>query len=220
LTRPKSLWIRDYSFERFGEVSGSGKGSLNMNTIEAIEARRSIRRFRDEPIPDEILNSVVRAATLAPSAKNRQPWRFVVVREDRRAEMVRVMLEGIERWKTDGGDIGSSEATASIMAQASVTVFVFNPDGMNPWLTHSSEQIIRNVLDTQSIGAAIQNMLLAALHLGLGSLWICDVFYAYEELRNWLGEDGQMIAAISLGYPDETPSARPRKPLSEVIRSV
>lgn len=72
------------------------------------------------------------------------------------------------------------------------------------------------MVDTQSIGAAIQNMLLAAQALGLGTLWICDIFYAYDELHTWLGTDGQMIAAVSLGYPDQSPEPRPRKSVEEV----
>ena len=59
-------------------------------------------------------------------------------------------------------------------------------------------------------------MLLAALDLGLGSLWICDVLYAYDDLCDWLKQEHQMIAAISFGYPDEQPGPRPRKPVSEV----
>lgn len=59
-------------------------------------------------------------------------------------------------------------------------------------------------------------MLPAALELGLGTLWICDVFYAYDDLCDWLGQEHQMIAAVSLGYPDEQPGPRPRKPLTEV----
>ena len=81
-----------------------------------------------------------------------------------------------------------------------------------------SDQMYDHTKDLQSIGACIQNMLLAAYELGLGSLWICDVFYAYEELSEWLGETGQMIAAVSLGYADEKPGPRPRKPISEVTR--
>ena len=73
-----------------------------------------------------------------------------------------------------------------------------------------------NVVDVQSIGAAIQNLLLAAQDLGLGTLWICDVFYAYDELCAWLGETHQMIAAVALGYPDEQPNPRPRKSVDEV----
>jgi nitroreductase len=106
------------------------------------------------------------------------------------------------------------------MAGAPLTVFVFNPDGKRPNLVHSVEQMLMDVVDIQSIGAAIQNMLLAAQDLGLGSLWICDVFSAYEELCDWLGEKGEMIAAIALGYAAEEPRPRPRKPLSEVVRTL
>jgi nitroreductase len=189
-----------------------------MNTLEAIAARRSIRKFKPDPIPESILDTLLTAASQAPSGKNRQPWRFVVIKEDQRPEMLRIMRRGITRTVERGEEIGSSEWTAHVMEQAPVTVFIFNPDGIYPWLAHSIEQNFTELVDTQSIGAAIQNMLLAALDLGLGSLWICDVFIAYEELANWLGEKGQMIAAVSFGYPDEAPAARPRRPLSELVR--
>lgn len=191
-----------------------------MNTLEAIATRRSIRRFKDDPIPDQVLQAILTAATQAPSAKNRQPWRFVVVSGVKRAEMVHVMRKGIAKAKARGEDPGSSGWTADIMEQAPVTVFVFNPHGMHPWLAHSIEQMFQAVVNVQSIGAAIQNMLLAAQDLGVGSLWICDVFEAYDELCQWLGEPGQMVAAVSLGYANESPNARSRKPVSEVTRWV
>ena len=189
-----------------------------MNTLDAIAGRRSIRRYKDKPVPDMVLKTILTAATQAPSGKNRQPWRFVIVTGDKRAEMVRVMREGIAKEKARGEDPGSSEGSADIMEQAPVTIFIFDPGSMPPWLTRSIGQMFTDVVNIQSIGAAIQNMLLAAQDLGIGSLWICDVFYAYEDLRNWLGEEGQMIAAVSLGYADESPPARPRKPVSEVAR--
>ncbi len=191
-----------------------------MNTLDVIAARRSIRSFTDKPVPDEALQAILTAAIQAPSGSNRQPWRFVVVREDKRAEMVRVMRDGMATREARGENIGSSERTASAMEQAAVTIFVFNPEGMHPWMTRSAEQMRRDVGDIQSIGAAIQNMLLAAQDLGIGSLWIGHVFNAYEELCAWLGEQTQMIAAVSFGYADESPGARPRKPLSEVARWV
>ena len=97
-----------------------------------------------------------------------------------------------------------------------MTIFVFNAHGEHkpgtpPWEDQMS------VDDVQSIGAAIQNMLLAALDLDLGSLWICEVFYAYDSLCAWLGKQHQMIAAISFGYPDEQPGPRPRKAMSELV---
>jgi len=189
-----------------------------MNTLEAIAARRSIRRFKDTPLPDDAVEAVLAAAIQAPSGKNRQPWRFVVVKGEKRAEMVRLMRKGIAKAKDRGEDLGSSQGSAAIMEQAPVTVFIFNVDGTHPWLAHSIGQMFMDAVNVQSIGAAIQNMLLAAQDMGIGSLWICDIFYAYEELRNWLGEECQMVAAVSLGYPDENPEARPRKPVGEVTR--
>ena len=186
-----------------------------MDTLETIAGRRSIRRFKDEPIPDEVLETVLNAATQAPSGKNRQPWHFCVVQGDQRAEMVRVMREGIDVVVGFGINPGSSRGTARVMAQAPVTVFVFNPHGKHVFGKPPQEQVWDPV-DTQSIGAAIQNMLLAAHDLGLGSLWICDVFYALDGLCQWLGREDQMVAAVSLGYPDEQPAARPRRPVEAV----
>ena len=189
-----------------------------MNTLDAIAERRSIRKFKPDPLPEDILQAIINAGIQAPSGKNRQPWRFIIVKEDQRPEMVRILREGIAKIKAEGDDPGSSEYSTNIMELAPVTVFVFNPDGLFPWLAHSIDQNFTELVDTQSIGAAIQNMLLAALDLGVGSLWICDVFYAYEALCDWLGEKGQMIAAISFGYPAENPGARSRKSYNEVAR--
>ena len=190
-----------------------------MNTFEAIAQRRSIRKFKPDPLPEETLRAIINAGILAPSGKNKQPWRFVIVHTGQRAEMVRILREGIARVKADGGDPGSSENSANIMERAPVTVFVFNPDGLAPWLAHSIDQNFDELVDTQSIGAAIQNMLLAAQDLGVGSLWICDVFYACKALCDWLGEKGQMIAAVSFGYPAESPAARSRKSYDAVVRT-
>ncbi len=191
-----------------------------MNTLDAIAARRSIRKFKDTPLPEELLQKILLAGTQAPSGKNRQPWRFMIVKAEKRAEMLRIFREAIHQAKARGDDIGSSPWSANVMEQAPVSVFVINPEGLPPWLEHSTDQNIWDVVDIQSVGAAIQNMLLAAQDLGIGSLWICDVFYAYEELMNWLGEKGELIAAVSLGYADESPAARPRKPLNEIVRVV
>ena len=184
-----------------------------MNTLDAIAKRRSIRKFRDAPVADETIEAILEAAVQAPSGKNRQPWRFVVVTGDHRTEMVHVMRESIAYLEEQGEDTGSAKWTANVMEQAPVTVFVFDADTPRERLPWEGGGDLVNV---QSIGAAIQNMLLAALDLGLGSLWICDVLYAYDGLCDWLGQEHQMIAAVSFGYPDEQPGPRPRKPVGEV----
>ena len=189
-----------------------------METLEAIATRRSIRRFKDTPIPDALLRTILKAATQAPSGKNRQPWRFIVVTGDKRREMVGVMRDGIATSQARGDGLGSAEATARIMEQAPVTVFVFNPHGNHPYLAHSIGEMFEDLVNVQSVGAAIQNMLLAAQDLGIGSLWIADVFSAYDELCAWLGQRCEMVAAVALGYPDEQPDARSRQPVDKVTR--
>ncbi len=189
-----------------------------MKTTTAIETRRSIRAFKDRDVPRAVIVAILTTGTHAPSAKNRQPWRFVVIQGDKRAKMVRVMRQGIAKCRAAGIPLGSAERSAGIMLEAPVTVFVFHPEGLHPWEEREWEHFFVDVTNVQSIGAAIQNMLLAAFDLGLGSLWICDVFYAYDELRAWLGEPGQMIAAVALGYAAESPAPGPRKSLAEVVR--
>jgi nitroreductase len=185
-----------------------------MQTREAIASRRSIRTFKPDPVPRELVEHLLLAGVQAPSAGNRQPWEFVVVQGERRHEMVAAMRQGLEKVRQSGRSLGSSEGSAHCMEQAPVTVFVFNPHQARgaAW----EEWVVGNIADVQSAGAAIENMLLAAQDLGLGTLWICDVFLAYAELCDWLGRKDQLIAAVTIGYPDEAPGPRPRRTVAEV----
>jgi len=187
-----------------------------MDTFTAIETRRSIRKFKQDPIPQELLDKILKAATLAPSGKNKQPWRFYVVQESKRDEMITAMREGLDQLTAMGYKTGSAKFTQYVMSQAPVTIFVYNPTGRHPTQERNTLEAFGDIVDIQSVGAAIQNMLLAAQALGLGTLWICDVFFAYDALTNWLGAEGEMIAAVSLGYPDQSPEPRPRKSVAEV----
>ena len=79
-----------------------------------------------------------------------------------------------------------------------------------------TEERIYEICNAQSIGAAIENMTLTATELGLGSLWICDTYFAYEELTEWLGTEGALYAALAVGYADESPAPRPRKDINSI----
>ena len=72
-------------------------------------------------------------------------------------------------------------------------------------------------MDTQSIGAAIQNIILAAEAFGLGALWICDIFQCHKEISIWFNESEELVAAVAVGYPNQSPSERPRKSLEELV---
>ena len=179
-----------------------------METLAAIEGRRSIRRFRPDPLPRATIERLVAAAAQAPSARNRQPWRFVVLQGQARLHLARLMLEGAAAARARGDSPGSCEPTARIVAAAPVTILVFNAAYEHDGLIFDHSRY--NAPDIQSIGGMIQTMLLAAHDLGLGSLWIADVLYAYTPIREWIGRRQEMVAAVSLGCPDEAPAARPR----------
>lgn len=194
-----------------------------MEWKEAMERRRSIRRFRPDPIPMERVRAVLEAAVRAPSAKNRQPWRFVVVSGAAKEGMLRAMADGIARERAGDGllpHMGGYAAAAlhslDIMAQAPVILFVLNAEAPAMETSADMEGVFRTLGNVESIGAAMEHLLLAAVDEGLGALWICDVFFAYRELVAWLGTDRQMVAAVALGVPDENPPPRPRKPLEDV----
>jgi len=189
---------------------------VSMEVSQAIQQRRSIRKFKEKVVPEELLLKILEAATLAPSGKNKQPWKFYVVQGEKRSEMIQAMQMGMNRLSKMGINTGSAKYTIRVMESAPVTIFIFNPTSKHPLLERETGEIYGDIVDIQSIGAAIQNMLLMAVDLGLGTLWICDVFFGYEELCEWLGEKGQMVAAVSVGFPDESPSARQRKTVESV----
>ncbi len=192
--------------------------------IKEIYDRRSIRKYIDKPVSREMIEQILIAGTNAPSAKNRQPWKFVVVnnkkeKDDMLCAMNKGILNEIEGngiLSTSRQHIDGAKYTLEIMKQAPVTVFILNTQGFSLSQVLNEEERVYDLANIQSIGAAIQNMSLAAAELGLGSLWICDVFFAYQALNEWLNTSGEMAAAITFGYPDEQPKARPRKSLADV----
>ncbi len=188
-----------------------------MSVKQAIEARRSIRRFKPDALPREVIEQILDAARLAPSGKNNQPWQFVVVQGDQREAMATSLQAGLKSVKEQGIPTGSAEYTFRIMKDAPATVFVFNPNDTDPWAERTVPETMFRIVDTQSVGGAIMSMLLRAQELGVGSLWICDTLVAYRELCQWLGRDSLLVAAVALGYPDEAPAARPRHQLDELV---
>lgn len=183
-----------------------------MDTLVAITARRSIREYENRPVARETLEAILESATKAPSGKNRQPWRFVVLQGSKKAELAAIMAQAAAHRKEQGLDIGSSELSIKAITQASAVIAVFN--------AFSAEEADYNhyrlLTDTQSIGAAVQNMLLAAQSFGVGTLWMCDIFYAEREIRAWLNRSSELVAAVAIGHAAQAPWPRSRKAWQEV----
>lgn len=192
--------------------------------METIKNRRSIRKYLDKPVPREMIEAILQAGALAPSSKNRQPWRFVVVSGKAKAAMLEAMDQGFAEEKETpmlpsvAPYLEAARHTRDIMAAAPVTIFILNAEDGSLHEPLTLEERVSEICNTQSIGAAVENMTLTATELGLGSLWICDTFFAYDALLRWLGAEGQLTAALAVGYPAESPPPRPRKPLAELVR--
>lgn len=191
--------------------------------LSAIMNRRSIRRYRPDAVSRDALEEILRAAALAPSAKNRQPWRFIVAIGAAKAECLDAMERGLEREQRrpllPGSAAHQPDAwnTLRIMRQAPVVIFVVNPVGHRIGTTLTAQEHVYELCNAQSIGAAMENMVLTAQEHGLGSLWIANTFFAQEELRAILDPQAEPCAALAVGYPDEAPPPRPRKPLDAVV---
>jgi len=180
-----------------------------MNLKDVIKNRRSIRKFDTKKLENSIIEEILYYGSLAPSGKNRQPWRFVVIQDEPEVKnkIADIMIEKAKEKIKNGESEGSIIATAQIIKEAPAFVGVFNT-----W----NDKIINSNL--QSIGACIENICLAATDMGVGSLWMCDIDCAFNEIESLLGKEGiSLVAGVALGYPLENPNARPRIDTNELI---
>lgn len=192
--------------------------------ISAIYNRRSIRKFSDRPLSQSDVMEIIENGAKAPSSKNRQPWKYIVIQGNAKEEMLKVFRRGIEREEHECALLPQSKQhleaakyTVDIMEEAPTIVFAVNTLGKSILTELTPEERIYEICNIQSVSASIENMLLAATEKGIGSLWICDFYFAYQELREWLDCDGELIAAIAFGYPRESPRERPRKKMEEIV---
>ncbi|MFI3225874.1 MAG: nitroreductase family protein [Clostridia bacterium] len=198
-------------------------GSVEKYMIDIISKRRSIRKFKSNEIPQDMIEEILNAGILAPSSKNRQPWKYIVVSGKEKNTMILAMQKGIKReheypvMPNCNQWISGAEYSLNVMSQAPVTIFIVNTLGLDLFSPLTAEERIFEICNIQSIGASIQNMGLTATALGLGSLWICDIYFAYNELKTWLNIDGELCAALSIGYADEAPHSRPRNNLNDIV---
>lgn len=188
------------------------------------EERKSIRKYKDTDVSRAYIEEIVKAAGLAPSAKNRQPWKYIVYTGESKSALLDVMEKGLQKEQDEhlllpDSAFGLPDAfnTLRIMRQAPVLIIVMNTNGLSPFIQVNADQRVTEICDTLSIGASIENMLLKATELGLGTLWIANTCFAYEDLMSYIGAQGQLIGAIAVGYPDEHPLTRPRKKLEAIL---
>lgn len=184
-----------------------------MDALECLMTRRSIRKYRPDPIPDPVLESILEAALAAPSAVNLQHWHFVVLRDpEKMAEFKAIMAQVRDRFRPVLAQrfqkhpevAQETETFLTGLGGAPVCVLAF----------FLKEEFPDRDGALQSVSAAIENLLLAAWAHGVGSCWMSAA------QRMGLGPaiqaafapgKGEFVASITLGYPDQDPKMPPRR---------
>jgi len=166
-----------------------------MEVLEAVKNRRSVRKYKATPVPEETLKDLFSAARAAPSAINSQPWKFIIVTDE---EIKRKLVQACN------GQKFIAEAPLIIVGcgfpdEAYATIGGY----MNS-----------HVID---VTIAMDHLMLAATSAGLGTCWIGA--FKEEKIKEILGipADVKVVALTPLGYPDENPTKRSRKDLAELV---
>lgn len=180
-----------------------------MELEEAIKGRRSVRQFKPDPVPKEILDHLLELAMWAPSGMNRQEWSFVVVQGEKIEEMKNIFSDAFQDMRPRLEKVFADkpkiiEATKTFFeTYGGAPVFIFaycgKSAGGQSW-------------DTNSTAVAVQNLLLAAYEAGLGATWTDGIMGKEAEINKALGvEDKKLLCVLPIGYPDEVPRVPPRK---------
>jgi len=165
-----------------------------MKVLDAIKTRRSVRKYKPKPVPDGDLKKILEAAQLAPSAGNRQPWRFVVVRDPETKKK-----------------LGENARNQTWISDAGVIVAALAMDKKSP-------EVYERWAD-RDVMTAVEHMVLAAWSLGYGTCWI-GAFHE-DRVKELLGvpEEMTVIVLLPIGVPDQAPDARARKSLEEIFHT-
>jgi F420 biosynthesis protein FbiB-like protein len=189
-----------------------------------LRTRRSIRRFKPDPVPDPVIQNILSTATYAPSAHNRQPWRFVVLTDQAaKTHLADAMAQDFERdLLRDGVPPEKIQAQVKrskerIGAAPVAILLCLDMSEMDSYPDEKRRQAER-MMAVQSVAAAGLQLLLAAHAEGLGGVWVCSPLFAQETIRKMLdlSQAWEPQGMFFVGYPDEAPEARERKSLQDI----
>lgn len=192
-----------------------------MTFLELARKRRSIRVFEDRDIPSEYIKKILEAGNLAPSAHNKQSWKFVVIMGEKKKQLSLVINELSELFpkksrlllRMASKSISSSPVVIAVLSTGELVVEA--SDFGNEYKKDIERFFIE--MEVQSASAAVQNMLLQAAELGLGSVWLGIVVLVAPQIESFLDIEGRLLAMIPIGYPSKSYVPPRKKSLAEVV---
>jgi len=192
-----------------------------MSLNDTIKKRRSVRKYLPRIVPGEAVLAVLAAAGWAPSAHNSQPWSFIILENPSvKRELADVMADAwVADAEKDGVKVNAKMRRERVDRFANAPALILACISMNGLrkFPDQKRQLFERDLAQQSLGAAMQNLLLTAHSLGLGACWFCAPGFCKETMRKVLGipEAVEPEAFVIIGYSAETPSVPSKKPLEE-----
>ena len=191
-----------------------------------LRTRRSIRRFKPDPVPEAVIQNILATATYAPSAHNRQPWRFVVITTPVVKEtLANAMAADFERdLSRDGVAPEKIQAQVSrskdrIISAPAAILLCMDMSEMDSYPDEKRGEAER-IMAVQSTAAAGLQLLLATHAEGLGGVWACWPLFAQETIQRTVGicETWEPQAMFLIGYPVDSPTPREKKSLVEISK--
>lgn len=192
-------------------------------TLQTIGNRHSIRLFKDTPIPNSIIDTILNAANLAPSAHNQQSWRFIIITGDKKKKLTELTTEKAATFPRPTAVLlrmaARSIASAPVVIGIANTGDLIRHGGELFGLENPSVADFFRTMEIQSSAAAVQNLLLAATSLGLATVWLGILFLIKDDVLALLDEpQGEFMAVVPLGYPEREVNGPRKKPLQAIVK--
>jgi nitroreductase len=180
----------------------------NMELVEAIKGRRSVRKFKSQEVPREKLEKILELAMWAPSGMNRQEWIFVIVRGQKREDLLKIFGSAFETFRPNLEKVFPGK---SKMIEA-IGHFFQTYGGAPVFILAYAGKSASGQWDTHSTAVALQNLFLAAYAEGLGTVWSDGILVKEPEINALMGIEGmKLVAVVPVGYPDEISRVPPRR---------
>ncbi|WP_455542416.1 nitroreductase family protein [Intestinibacter sp.] len=208
-----------------------------MTNLDFIYKRKSIRKFKDQEVPKEDLLEIIKAATYAPSAKHQQNWHFDVITNKEKIEQIakvvgdrHIEIANIADNEKDQTNMSKFLKYYTVFKNAPVLILVY----VKPYKTveykilkdkleykEMYNMVVSSQPEVQTIGAAVENLLLAAANMGYGTCYMTGPMHSRDKIYEVIGHDGakgELMALVPIGVPEDMEIPQPKRlPLEDVV---